>query len=37
MKKDARIYSAQILERIVRIEDFTRSGKEYIAPSKTFK
>ena len=28
MKKDPRIYLAQILERIVRIETFTKSGKE---------
>ena len=28
MKKDPRIYLAQRLERIVRIEDFTRGGKK---------
>ena len=28
MKKDPRIYLAQILERIVRIEDFTPGGKK---------
>lgn len=28
MKKDPRIYLAQILERIIRIEDFTRVGKQ---------
>ncbi len=28
MKKDPRIYLAQLLERIVRIEGFTRSGKK---------
>ena len=28
MKKDPRIYLAQILERIIRIEDFTSMGKQ---------
>ena len=28
MKKDQRVYLAQILERIIRIENYTKSGKK---------